>query len=177
MKPTDGMPARTSDLFEPLDLPPQPPAAAGIGSYLRWDHLRLSLVFQRAIERARTGRWESARQAWDLYGEGLRRHLRLEEEFVFPVLERKYSNGAPRITTPLRLQHHEILAMVAEIAEVVAAQDASRLVDLADELSALLIGHERLEEEGVYPQCDHLLTAEQRALMLAEIPVLDGKPV
>ena len=175
MKRTDGV-ASTSDLLEPLDLPPQPLAAAGVGAYLRWDHLRLSLVFQRAIERARTGRWESARQAWAVYAEGMRRHLRLEEELVFPVLERKYSNGAPRITTPLRLQHHEIGTMVAETAEAIAAQDASRLVELADELLALLIGHERLEEEGVYPQCDHLLTAEQRALLLAEIPAAGDKP-
>jgi hemerythrin superfamily protein len=171
MKSNDGGDGdlRASDLLEPLDLPPQPPTAAGLGAYLRWDHVRLALLFQRAVDRARLDRWASARQSWALYSEGITRHLRIEEDVVFPVLEREYANGTLRVTAPLRLQHREIVAGAAEIAEAIGAQDAPRLLEQADALSALLIGHERLEEEGVYPKCDHLLTAEERARMLDQI--------
>jgi hemerythrin-like domain-containing protein len=154
----------TADLLERLDLPAAP--LSSLGAYLRWDHDRLGLLFHRAVERALAQRWASARADWWLYGEGLRRHFRVEEELLFPLIEQLPRRGGKRITAPLRLEHREIPALVAEMAQPFRDEDLPRLIELGADLALLLVRHERLEEEHVYRECAALLDADRESDLL-----------
>ncbi len=175
MKRTDGAPLRTGDLLEPFDRT-APPPAAGIAAYMLWDHARLASMLGRAVDRARAGEWDSARTVWAMYAEGLQRHVRIEEEIVYPVIERKYANGHPRITTPLRLQHKQLSALLDELGRGFRLENGPAVAQAGDDLSTLLLGHEQMEEEAVYPECDQILAPEGGPALVQRIQELSSEP-
>lgn len=89
---------------------------------------------------------------------GLRRHIYLEEEFLFPPLK------AAGMMMPIfvMLREHGGLwnAMDALEAQLGAATNDESLVNACRELLALLDAHNSKEEPIIYTQADRILSAE-----------------
>jgi iron-sulfur cluster repair protein YtfE (RIC family) len=91
--------------------------------------------------------------------EALRRHIYLEEEFLFPPL--RAAGLLPPVLVMLR-EHGEIwrtLDAVAALDPAVSPDDVRRR---CDDLLALLAAHNAKEEPIIYPQGDHVLTDEAK---------------
>lgn len=87
----------------------------------------------------------------------LRRHIYLEEEFLFPLL----CEGEPGLAAP-------VMVMLREHGQIWAALDAlERETDggrtLCRSLTVLLLHHNLKEEKILYPQADELLPAPTAA--------------
>lgn len=106
---------------------------------------------------------------------GLRRHIYLEEEFVFPPL--KDAGMTMPVFVMLR-EHGELWDAMAGLDDLLAGEtDADALGQACQDLLARLDTHNSKEEPIIYPQADAVLSAEATARLhdfLAEGKTPDG---
>jgi uncharacterized protein (DUF2249 family)/hemerythrin-like domain-containing protein len=136
---------------------------------LGWDHDRLDILAGDAFGQRALGRYEAARQLWEEFSSGLRRHIRFEEEILFPAFEEK--TGLPRDAGPtavMRAEHRRIEGLLEAVAAVIAAPGPAAAA-LRAQLDDLLLGHNEKEEMVLYPGIDNLLSAEECDELVARI--------
>jgi uncharacterized protein (DUF2249 family) len=148
---------------------PATTTSRGVGEALSWDHDRLEALEHAAFEERSSGDLQAA---FDLYAEfalGLRRHIRFEEEILFPSFEelsRMPSTEGP--TAVMRAEHREIEKLLEEIAGGIG--DAAAHVDaLRADLHRVLGEHNLKEEHVLYPTVDQRLGSEGADRMVAQI--------
>ena len=147
-------------------------AAAGarrrVTEALEWDHDRLDGLLQQAMRGLRAGDHEAARGAYATFRHGLCRHIRFEEELLFPVFEMRTGlpHGGP--TSVMRAEHRQIETLLEEIAR--ALEEAPAVVEeLCRALRDALGDHNRKEELILYPGTDRLLTEAESDAQVARI--------
>jgi regulator of cell morphogenesis and NO signaling len=89
--------------------------------------------------------------------EALRRHIYLEEEFLFPPL--RAAGMLPPVLVMLR-EHGEIWRRLDAILATDPDADGAAAQDRCGALLALLASHNAKEEPIIYPQADAVLTPE-----------------
>lgn len=93
--------------------------------------------------------------------EGLRRHIYLEEEFIFPPLREA---GMMMPVFVMLREHGALWDAMAGLDELLAADtDRDALGDACRELLSQLDAHNSKEEPIIYPQADARLTPEATA--------------
>lgn len=143
-------------------------AGREVNEALSWDHDRLDALEQRAFALLADGDARGACAAWAEFAFGLKRHIRFEEDLLFPTFER--SCGVPASHGPtavMRLEHREIEALVDAIGEALAGGSgaASSRASLHDVLGQ----HNLKEEQVLYPATDQHLSAEERDALVARM--------
>ena len=91
------------------------------------------------------------------FASGLRRHIAIEEEQLFPAFERE-SPGQRWLTERLRDEHRRILDVLERTERQLLGSPPST-VELEEELVNVLWSHNSREEEAVYPWFDLHLAA------------------
>jgi regulator of cell morphogenesis and NO signaling len=136
---------------------------------LGWDHDRLEAIFRRGFEARAARDYAGAREAFTRFDLGLRRHIRFEEEILFPAFEEWAelpSQGGP--TGVMRAEHREIEAILEALRAVV--DRPGRAADtLREDLERVLGGHNVKEENVLYPGTDKLLDADERDALVRRI--------
>lgn len=147
---------------------PEPPGPRGVADFMGWDHDRLDALVA-AAERSLQGRdLAGARARFAEFRTGLARHIRMEEEVLFPAFERV--TGDARLTMAMRHEHAEILALLERAGAVLESDVAPEGFPRTARrrLLPLLEHHGDREERVVYPQTDLSLPPPAReALVLA----------
>jgi len=144
--------------------------AASIGALrevneaLSWDHDRLDAIEASAFACLAAGDAEGACERWSMFTVGLRRHIRFEEEVLFPAFEERRGAGP---TGAMRFEHREIEALIEAIAATLANPPAARM--LGNQLHEVLGLHNLKEEQILYPATDRCLSAEERDQLVARI--------
>jgi iron-sulfur cluster repair protein YtfE (RIC family) len=139
-----------------------------ITTYLSWDHDRLDTQLEQAARDARAGRFEEARAAHRRFRTGLERHMRIEEDLLFPLFEaRSGISGGP--TTVMRDEHRQIRRAVEAMAEGLEAGDVRRFGEGLSFLNSVLPEHNAKEQHVLYPTTDRLLSAAERETFTARI--------
>jgi regulator of cell morphogenesis and NO signaling len=91
----------------------------------------------------------------------LRRHIYLEEEFLFPELRR---SGLEAPVMVMVREHGEIWSVLDTIEDAAAAaMDTTLAREACDRLSDLLAEHNLKEERILYPAADRLISPESAA--------------
>lgn len=89
--------------------------------------------------------------------QALRRHIYLEEEFLFPPLR----EGAPTLSATVLLmlrEHGQLWDVLDQLErEVITNRNGERALRLCTQLAGLLSTHHRAEEQTLYAQADGLL--------------------
>lgn len=99
--------------------------------------------------------------------EALRRHIYLEEVFLFPPI---YTGGLVMALSVMLRQHGELWQTIDELAELVAnGADAERLRQACRRLLEQLEAHNAKEEPVIYPHADSGLTPQAGAELAAFI--------
>jgi iron-sulfur cluster repair protein YtfE (RIC family) len=133
-----------------------------ITSYLSWDHQRLDRTLAEARADVHDAHMAEARQALDEYARGMERHMRVEEDLVFPVFEaRSGMAGGP--TAVMRDEHRSIRRALAMMRDGLDRNDAEGFRAGARFLQTVLPEHKAKEEHILFPTTDRLLTADERA--------------
>ena len=131
-----------------------------ISSMFDEDHERLDALFKSFQTLKRTDVLK-AKSAFLEFQAGLQRHVAWEEEVMFPLWEKKsgMTGGGPTIV--MRNEHREIGDCLESLALKIQAQNPE--TDREEEtLLDLLDRHNMSEEEVLYPEMDHLISAEER---------------
>jgi uncharacterized protein (DUF2249 family) len=139
-----------------------------VGEALAFDHDRLDALDQQAFLRLAAGDAVGALATWCEFTVGLFRHIRFEEELVFPTFEERL--GLPSFAGPgalMRAEHREIEALVDAIREGLAK--GRPVLPLRAELHRVLGDHNRKEEQVVYPATDRALQPDERDDLVARI--------
>lgn len=146
----------------------QPGAQREVNEALAWDHDRLDALEQRAFRLLESGDAPAARQAWAEFALGLKRHIRFEEELLFPAFER--SLGLPADHGPtavMRLEHRDIEALLEAIGRGFAGDGAG--LSLRADLHDVLGQHNEKEEQVLYPSTDQALGPSASDALVARI--------
>lgn len=144
------------------------------------DHREIDALFTRLLQGLAASR-EAARDdapaladAFHSVDERLERHIRWEEEILFPAVEERAPELADGPGQVMRLEHVEIRSCLQTARDAFAA---SALDDGAKQTiqgalraaESLLAEHNEKEEAVYYPLCDELFTAEEASLLLDRI--------
>jgi iron-sulfur cluster repair protein YtfE (RIC family) len=146
-----------------------------ITDYLGRHHADCDSIFLRAGQAVSSGSWAEATHCTDHVLQQMERHIRAEEELLFPAFEDATGmTGGP--TAVMRMEHEEIKAIFAALREAMAAQDAAGYTAHLAELFALIEQHNHKEERILYPMLDRIL-GDQAAAMVSRIEqMLIGEP-
>jgi hypothetical protein len=118
------------------------------------DHERLS-----ALLAAATSRPDFDRDAFAAFRAGLLRHIAIEEKVLFPAARRARGGEPLSRAHDLRIEHAALTSLL------VPSPDAA----LCAEIVSILHPHDTVEEgpDGVYVECENLMTEEESAALLA----------
>jgi len=137
--------------------PTEDGAERGIHEYLQWDHERLDGVLRTFRGHVRAGAWAAAEERFGAFRTGLERHIRMEEDVLFPVFEERAAMGGCGPTTVMRSEHTTIKQILAQVVTDTAERSESRIAQGLDSLTSVLGLHNMKEENILYPMCDEAL--------------------
>lgn len=141
---------------------------------LGWDHERLARLEVSAFVARAAGNGQAAKKTYEAFSSGLRRHIALEEQLLFPLFEER-SGLAPGSgpTEVMRGEHRIIERLLAEILRTIG--DPAKLPDQARAAFHEILEEHHLKEEGVlYPAIDELLEPEETDALVARIQAFPG---
>jgi uncharacterized protein (DUF2249 family)/hemerythrin-like domain-containing protein len=138
---------------------------------LSWDHDRLDALEAAAFDARAAGDLELARRSYAAFVHGLLRHIRFEEELLFPVFEER--TGLSQTMGPtavMRGEHAEIKKRLAAIAaEIGLARRDAELASRRRAFHEVMRAHNDKEEQVLYPAVDRTLSAEESDALVARI--------
>ena len=140
-----------------------------ISEALGSDHDRLAqLEFAAFVSRA-AGDAKAAERWYAAFSSGLKHHIAVEEELLFPVFEKRVGlSPSAGPTAVLRREHEEILRLLGEILRTIGNP-----AKLPDEARAafyeVLEKHHLREEEILYPALDYALSPGESDALVAKI--------
>lgn len=132
------------------------------------DHDRLDALEGKAFLLLAGGDAAGAASVWAEFAFGLRRHIRFEEEIVFPVFEE--TSGFPPSQGPtsvMRAEHREIEMLLEAIGR--ALEDGGDVGGHRHALQQVLGAHNMKEEHVLYPATDERLDPDERDALVARI--------
>jgi hemerythrin-like domain-containing protein len=100
---------------------------------------------------------DAARPAWQKFNAGMRRHIAMEEEVLFPAFESaaKMAGGGP--TTVMRMEHQQMRGLLDQIESAMESGDTEQALDIGDTLLMLIQQHNIKEEGMLYPMAENVL--------------------
>ncbi len=145
-----------------------------ISETLGFDHERLARLEVAAFIARAAGDARSAETWYEAFSSGLRRHIAVEEQLLFPLFEERAGllpDSGP--TEVMRREHQEILRLHAEILSTIG--DPARLPDAARAAFHEVLEEHHLKEEGMlYPALDEVLSPEEGDALVAKIQGFAG---
>jgi regulator of cell morphogenesis and NO signaling len=152
------------------------PGPRGVEESLGWDHDRLEALEDAAFRARAAGDLPMAFDLFAQFASGLKRHIGVEEDLVFPAFENASGmsqQGGP--TAVMRSEHREIEKILEAIASSIG--DAAENVEpLRAQLHAALSDHNIKEERVLYPETDALLGPEGSDLLVLRIQAYGIRP-
>jgi len=144
----------------------------GINEALSWDHDRLDDLEARAFQARARGDSERAVAVFAIFAFGLRRHIRFEEELLFPEFEARLGlSSAMGPGAVMRDEHRAILECLGRIERSIGDPDSSA-ESTRRALHAILGSHNFKEENIVYPGTDGAMSPSERDALVARIQAI-----
>jgi hemerythrin-like domain-containing protein len=142
-----------------------PTTPESVTSRIKQDHARLEALLCAACANVQDGRFEAARDAYEDFAAGLARHIRFEEQVLFPLFEARVGIvGGP--TAMLRQEHREIEQAAGLMRAALRRHDAPAFAEACAFLRSLLPPHDAKEEHVLCPTTDQALSDHERAAVL-----------
>jgi uncharacterized protein (DUF2249 family)/hemerythrin-like domain-containing protein len=141
----------------------------GVNESFSWDHDRLDALEAAAFEKRCAGDLEAARDLYSAFAAGLRRHIGVEEQILFPAFEERA--GMPPTEGPtavMRAEHREIEDLLAKIEGAIGEAGPS-VETLRRSLHMVLEDHNLKEEQVLYPVTDDLLGGEEADRLVGRV--------
>jgi iron-sulfur cluster repair protein YtfE (RIC family) len=136
--------------------------------YLSWDHDRLDAILADVALKVDAGKMGEARDTYRGFDHGLRRHIRIEEELLFPLFEAR-TGVVSGPTAVMRSEHREIERAIGLMREALGRGDADGFREGLRFLRAVLPDHNAKEEHVLYPTTDRLLSPAELASFVARL--------
>jgi regulator of cell morphogenesis and NO signaling len=145
-----------------------------VSEYMAWDHDRLDAILVKAADSLAEGDMSGARRFFGEFRTGLLRHIRMEEDVLFPAFEQATGMVSGGPTAVMRMEHREIQRILEAMRAYLDAGEitASGFEALRQSLLGVLGEHNAKEEHVVYPMTDHRHTAEERDTIVRKMQAI-----
>lgn len=138
-----------------------------IGLFLERDHKEIDDLF-KTYQDAKRGGGAALKEVFCEFDDRLRRHIDWEEEFLFPIFERRTEGQmGGRPTVIMRHEHEQIKMYLGLIADALESNETHQVYEEA--LLTTLQEHNRKEENILYPWFDRELTEEETDAIVQKI--------
>lgn len=127
-----------------------------VAEYLSDDHRRLDAIVLETQDAATSGAHADAAAAFGRFADGLDRHIRAEEEVLFPEFE-KATGMVAGPTEVMRAEHAEMRGLLSGVSSALGAGEGAEALRILQALKALLAEHNTKEEDILYPMTDRSL--------------------
>ncbi len=125
-----------------------------VTEYLEADHRRLDDIVEDARRLADAGSFKEASARFQELVCGLKRHIDVEEQVLFPTFEQTTGMKSSGPTFVMRDEHVELRRLMKEAASALLAGDAARAKEELTALTEALANHNMKEERMLYPMTD-----------------------
>ena len=130
---------------------------SGLTAFFEQDHRDCDARWAEVEELLDTQDVEAARPAWQKFNTGIRRHLAMEEEVLFPAFESAASMGGGGPTAMMRMEHQQMRGLLDQIESAMESGDSEQAMDIGDTLLMLIQQHNIKEEGMLYPMAENVL--------------------
>lgn len=137
-------------------------ATESIVGYMQTDHARLDVIMARFKDSVKSGDWDEAFSHFKEFDHGLRRHIKVEEELLFPIFEDKTGMKDAGPTLVMRMEHEDIRETLTRTFCATKAGDESAVRESSDALVNYLLDHNMKEEHVLYPELDACVNETER---------------
>jgi len=137
------------------------PKFEAVTDYLSWDHDRLDALLGDTSRLVDENQLDRAAPIYAEFHAGLLRHIRLEEEVLFPVFDERAGMEGP--TLVMRQEHVFIKKALEMMKDGLAARDAKQFKTGHEALFRVLPDHNVKEEHILYPTTDRVLPPQERS--------------
>lgn len=137
-----------------------------ITEYFETDHRRLDAIFDGFQTALKDGEWEKALRHIHEFNLGLRRHIKAEEEVLFPMFEEKTGMTEAGPTFVMKTEHKDIKETLDKLVASTDSRDAKTTSSAASYLLNVLGNHNMKEEHILYPESDALLSDTERPMVV-----------
>jgi iron-sulfur cluster repair protein YtfE (RIC family) len=139
-----------------------------VTAYLGWEHGRLDEALRSVSSAVERGRFADAAAVYEELELGLLRHMRIEEELLFPVFEAR-SGMVYGPTEVMRDEHRQVRTALGLMRRGLLRTDAGAYGEGLRFFDAVLPDHNAKEEHILYPTLDRLLRPAERAALVARL--------
>ena len=130
---------------------------SGLTAFFEQDHRDCDARWADVEELLDTQDIDAARPAWQKFDKGMRRHIAMEEEVLFPAFESAAQMGGGGPTAVMRMEHQQMRGLLEQIDAAVESGDAEQAMDIGDTLLMLIQQHNIKEEGMLYPMAENVL--------------------
>lgn len=142
-------------------------AVRAIENFFTEDHVKLDDLLKQFRANKRKD-YPKAKEYFKHFKFSLQRHIKWEEEILFPIFEDKTTLRDIGPTVVMRAEHRQIEDALEELHKKVQRQDPQSDSEEAS-LLALLKEHNEKEEKILYPVLDELTTRDEREEIFTRI--------
>jgi hemerythrin-like domain-containing protein len=137
-----------------------PDSSQGLAEFFTLDHRRCDSRWVEVEAAAEAGDADAVKESWRTFQNGLSKHLRMEEEVLFPAFERATGMTAGGPTFVMRSEHDQMRGLLEQMNAAANSGDHDELVDLGDTLLMLIQQHNQKEEHMLYPMAERALASD-----------------
>ena len=143
---------------------------SGLTAFFEQDHRDCDARWADVEELLDTQDVDAARPAWVKFDAGMRRHIAMEEEVLFPAFESAAKMGGGGPTAVMRAEHQQMIGLLDQIEAAIGSGDAEQAMDIGDTLLMLIQQHNIKEEGMLYPMAENVLAGHwaKLAVLLEE---------
>lgn len=132
-------------------------ASDSVTSLLEADHERLDGILAEVKQHVGAASHQQAAERFAAFREGLERHIVLEEEVLFPLLEKSTGVADAGPTAVMRTEHREIRSLLGEVDSLLGGRIEGDTLATMAALTGILVAHNGKEERILYPMTDRAL--------------------
>ncbi len=134
-----------------------------VTEFLQTDHKRLDKIFNRFLTAVKEKKWDEASKGFREFRIGLKRHIKAEEDMLFPVFEQKTGMHKDGPTVVMKMEHREIQELLDKILAATDTKDEAQITEAANIIVNILTDHNMKEDRILYPKSDEFLSEAERS--------------
>ena len=135
-------------------------SSQGLAEFFTLDHRRCDSSWVEVEAAAEAGDADAVKESWRTFQSGLSKHLRMEEDVLFPAFEQATGMAEGGPTFVMRSEHDQMRGLLEQMNATANGGDHDELVDLGDTLLMLIQQHNQKEEHMLYPMAERALAAD-----------------
>jgi iron-sulfur cluster repair protein YtfE (RIC family) len=148
-------------------------SADTINTFLSADHERLTELWEGTLAAVDAEEFNNVHSRAAAFIAGLRRHIGMEEQILFPAIEQKTGERDFGPTWAMRQEHRQIEHALDRLRSLLTVEERWTAIQAIEgqevDLTALLRSHDAKEEAVLYPMADQILGAAEAKELVARM--------